>query len=92
MIYKVIVSPSAMVEFREIHAYVKQRFGKSSSERLKRSYKLFLKALTKHPLQYEEVPERIGVRKCAAMAPTLVYYKVDGKVVTVLRIQDGRQG
>lgn len=92
MKYRVIVLPGAKSEFIEIHRYLKNRFGKSSASRFKIAYGKLLKTLKQTPRIYGAIPEREGVRKCAALAPTIVLYEVfeQEKRVEILTLYDGR--
>ena len=91
MKYNVSVTDQARADFGEIYEYLKQRFGKRAGAKFKASYGKLLKSLVNFPFQYPAINERKDVRKCAAMSPTLVFYKVEGQSVTLLYLKDGRQ-
>jgi plasmid stabilization system protein ParE len=88
---KVVVSPAAAAEFKELHAYVKQRFGNRPAALLKSSFKTLLTSLRSHPYQGRAIPQRPGIRKSVIQSLTIVYYGFEGGIVTIHRVRDGRE-
>ena len=92
MKYKVVTAPGADAKAKEIYGYLKERFGKKSAANFKTTFGKIVKALRHTPHMYEAVPEMPGVRKCAALSPTLVLYQVfeAERRVEILVLYDGR--
>lgn len=86
------MAPAAKADAKEIYEYLKGRFGKQAAGRFRIGYGKIVKALRQTPRMYEAVPERVGVHKCAALAPTIILYEVFERErrVEILTLYDGR--
>jgi plasmid stabilization system protein ParE len=90
--YKVSIQAEAKDDFRDIHAYLKKRYGDTIAKRFKISFMDILENLATTPLMFQSVPDRKNIRKCSALSPSLIIYEVDEneKRVEIRAIYDGR--
>jgi plasmid stabilization system protein ParE len=82
--YKIIVSPRATAEYKEILRYISLNFGHSKVEETDNNFIQIINQIANNPSQFPYFSKRKKIRKCVISSQTTLYYRLDEDVVNLL--------
>jgi toxin ParE1/3/4 len=86
---RVIVSPRARIDMREINAYIGGRGGRATAERFVDKIETAIAGLGIFPQSHSAQPHLGADIRLLMVNPYLVFYRVTDETVTVLRVLHG---
>ena len=80
-----------MDDFEELIIYLQKTYSQQSAQNLIKAFDNLLDVLASFPFAYSEFSRFKAIRKAVLLRKTIVYYEVQGNVVTILSVRDGRR-
>lgn len=90
MKYEVQLTAKVKAQLEDLLGYLETTFGKPSANKLYHAFITVTESLETFPL-FGSVVDGQVTRKCVLLKKSILFYEVDGNVVRVLAIRDGRQ-
>jgi plasmid stabilization system protein ParE len=90
MKYDVVLTAKVKRQLQHMLNDLELRFGRKAAIKLFHAFTVVISSLEHFP-QFGSIVDGHGTRKCVLRGKSILFYKVDGNVVSVLALRDGRQ-
>jgi plasmid stabilization system protein ParE len=90
MKYEIELTAKVKTQLEDLLGYLEANFGRKAAVKLYTSFTSAILSLERFPLLGTAVDGQ-GTRKCVLRRKSILFYEVEGNVVRVLAIRDGRQ-
>lgn len=87
-LFTVIVTPRAKNNFRSVVSYLDYKWNTQVTENFMNSFDKTIDLLAINPFMYPEYSKEKKIRKCIITKHNVMYYKVVGNKVEILRIRN----
>ena len=91
MSYFIEIAKPARSDLLELLSFLRTTYSPKTADKLKTEFVKLVHSLERLPFKFPKVDSQGETRKAILLSKTIVYYEVQGNVVTILSVRDGRR-